>query len=111
MDADASGEVTEEEFTERIDDPRMLAFANSLEIDSMDLQQFFDIMSDRGARTVDLETFVEGCIKLRGSARSMDVMDVLIQQKSMKQDLADIRCFVQEIECLFGQFQKRISTT
>lgn len=95
MDEDSSGEVTAEEFREHLNDPRMIAFATSLEIDSMDLEQFFDIMSNRGDRTVDLETFVEGCIKLRGNARSMDVMDMLMSQKSLIQDVASIRSLLQ----------------
>merc|ERR1719265_1268164 len=55
----------------------MHAFAQSLEIDTSDTKQFFCILSDHGKRTVDIETFVVGCIKLKGQAKSMDLMDLV----------------------------------
>ena len=39
------------------------------------------VLSDRGKRTVDLETFVVGCIKLRGAAKSVDLMDLSFDSK------------------------------
>merc|ERR1712216_152850 len=67
--------------------PAMMTFAECLEIDIMDLETFFPILSARGSKAVDLETFVEGCIKLRGQARSMDVMDLLIKAKEIAADV------------------------
>jgi len=31
------------------------------------------VLSGRGKRLVDLDTFIVGCIKLRGAAKSMDI--------------------------------------
>merc|ERR1719329_671326 len=41
MDVDHDGEISEAEFHSHLDDPKMIAFASSLEIDTVDLQQFF----------------------------------------------------------------------
>merc|ERR1712151_1418373 len=45
IDDDASGEVTFEEFEKHVDDPNMVAFASSLEIEMDDAKQFFRILS------------------------------------------------------------------
>ena len=45
----------------------MLLFASSLGLDVMDLQSFFDVLSAGGQRAVDVETFVVGCIKMKGA--------------------------------------------
>merc|ERR1712167_419622 len=63
-----------------------MAFAESLEIEAGDLQQFFTILSANGSRRVDLETFVIGCIKLRGMAKSMDLMDLLLSHRQLSNE-------------------------
>jgi len=82
MAPDESGAVTYQEFHKCLADRRIQAFASNLGLDITDLKQFFSILSQEGTRAVDVETFVVGCIKLRGVARSMDVMDLLINQRS-----------------------------
>ena len=82
MDDDGSGDVSLEEFLKHLREPTMLAFAQSLDLDATDLEQFFSILSVNGKRPVDLETFVMGCIKLRGMARSVDLIDMLLSQKT-----------------------------
>ena len=64
----------------------MVAFASSLDIEASQLEQFFGILSGGGERVVDLETFVVGCIKLRGVAKSMDLMEVLITQQRVSEE-------------------------
>merc|ERR1719362_1246191 len=97
MDCDGNGEVTKAEFSKYINDPRMIAFASSLEIDTMDLDQFFDVLSSRGEMPVDLDTFVDGCIRLRGAARSMDVYDMLIQHRALSQEVGIIRSLLERL--------------
>merc|ERR1719181_519984 len=77
LDENRDGEVCYEEFCRHVETPQMQAFASSLEIDTSDAKQFFCILSDHGKRQVDIETFVVGCIKLKGQAKSMDLMDLV----------------------------------
>jgi len=53
MDVDNSGEVTRSEFLKYMSDPRMGAFASSLNIETVDLNQFFDVLSRRGKTFTD----------------------------------------------------------
>jgi len=86
MDKDADGAISMEEFTAHLMDDKMLAFAAKMEVEPVDLLQFFKALSNNGKRTFDLETFVLGCIKLRGSARSVDLMHALMAQKRIQED-------------------------
>eukprot|EP00927_Polykrikos_kofoidii_P085978 TRINITY_DN9495_c0_g1_i3.p1 TRINITY_DN9495_c0_g1~~TRINITY_DN9495_c0_g1_i3.p1 ORF type:complete len:670 (-),score=92.93 TRINITY_DN9495_c0_g1_i3:156-2096(-) len=81
LDVDGSGEVTYEQFEKHMSHPHMMAFAESLEIDASDVKQFFDVISQNGESAVNMHNFVEGCIKLRGSARSMDVIALTLMHK------------------------------
>mmetsp|Transcript_138944 Transcript_138944/g.245223 ORF Transcript_138944/g.245223 Transcript_138944/m.245223 type:complete len:753 (-) Transcript_138944:36-2294(-) len=81
-------ELTQADFEKVLQDSEMLAFMQSVEIDTMDCEQFFNILSCGGTQGVDIETFVVGCMKLRGMARSMDLMAVAYTQR---QDSAKIR--------------------
>jgi hypothetical protein len=87
MDQDASGEVTLDEFRQHLCDPRLLMFAESIDIEADDLEQFFSVLSCNGTKSVDLEAFVVGCIRLSGRATAMDMMDTLIRTRKLCDDL------------------------
>lgn len=73
---DASGILSWEEFRNFFNSAEMVAFTSSLDIDLVDARDFFSILSNNGTLDVDAETFVVGCMKLRGSARSVDLYNV-----------------------------------
>merc|ERR550525_272123 len=75
MDENGDGEISLDEFVQHVDHPEVIAFANALEIDALDAKLFFQVLSDNGKRSIDLETFVVGCIKLKGAAKSMDLLN------------------------------------
>jgi len=76
LDDGAIGEISYEKFTSELHSPRMQAFAESLEIDISDAKNFFKDISDGGKQPVDMDTFVVGCIKLKGSAKSVDLIEL-----------------------------------
>eukprot|EP00930_Biecheleria_cincta_P001654 TRINITY_DN10278_c0_g1_i2.p1 TRINITY_DN10278_c0_g1~~TRINITY_DN10278_c0_g1_i2.p1 ORF type:complete len:610 (+),score=83.19 TRINITY_DN10278_c0_g1_i2:31-1860(+) len=78
LDTDGDGKVSLAEFDARMDAPIVAAFASMLDIDLYDVRQFFRILSQEGRINVDLETFVVGCIRLRGKARSIDLVDLML---------------------------------
>lgn len=87
VDTDGLLELSLEQLSGHLTDKRMMAFATSLEIDEADLLVAFDIVTQNGTQNVDLDTFVTGCIKLRGSARSVDLVDVHLMQTRMSKSL------------------------
>eukprot|EP00419_Tripos_fusus_P044429 CAMPEP_0172823288 /NCGR_PEP_ID=MMETSP1075-20121228/17224_1 /TAXON_ID=2916 /ORGANISM="Ceratium fusus, Strain PA161109" /LENGTH=596 /DNA_ID=CAMNT_0013664399 /DNA_START=77 /DNA_END=1864 /DNA_ORIENTATION=- len=90
-DKTGRGEVPKSVLLDYIDDPRMISFSSSLEIERTDLMQFIEVLSSKGEHGVDLDTFVDGCIRLRGAAKSLDVYDLLIHQHSLAKEVECIR--------------------
>merc|ERR1712048_1041695 len=80
------GSITYDQFAKHANDPSVHAFAEALDIELLDLEQFFSVLSDKGRRPVNLENFVIGCIKMKGSAKSMDLMDLIHFQKAFAED-------------------------
>jgi len=76
LDDDGSGDVSMGELSKHLHDAEMLAFMQSLDLDASDIEQFFSALSINGELSVDVETFVVGCMKLKGSARSMDLLSL-----------------------------------
>lgn len=91
MDKDGGGDVSYDEFSEHRNDPVMSVFAEKLQIEPTDLEDFFALISAGGRRRVDLETFVVGAIKLRGLAKSMDIMEVQSAQHDFSSDFKKFR--------------------
>ena len=81
IDSDCSGSITYDEFVVALEDPSMVSFALEMGIDLPDIKQFFSVLSSNGQRGVDLDTFVVGCIKLKGAAKSMDLMDLVFAHR------------------------------
>merc|ERR1719350_963150 len=70
LDSDGDGMICYNEFATGVFHPRLQAFAASLGMDVYDTLVFFKTLSGNLNRSVDLETFVMGCIKLRGEAKA-----------------------------------------
>merc|ERR1719469_1414146 len=75
---------------------------SSIDIESQDLDQFFCILSSNGERPVDVETFVVGCIKLKGVARAMDMVDCLINIRAVYDVQRELQARFQELQVLLG---------
>eukprot|EP00929_Paragymnodinium_shiwhaense_P096628 TRINITY_DN58275_c0_g1_i1.p1 TRINITY_DN58275_c0_g1~~TRINITY_DN58275_c0_g1_i1.p1 ORF type:complete len:686 (-),score=165.63 TRINITY_DN58275_c0_g1_i1:286-2343(-) len=89
LDDDGSGLVSYEEFVAALEDQEAVAFASTLEIEITDLKQFFSILSKGGTKDVDVETFVVGCIKMRGNARSMDLVSLITMEKEFVREVRE----------------------
>lgn len=94
VDNDVSGDVSFREFETAMGDKRMTAFAAGLGLDITDLRQFFAVLSGQGQHRVDVESFVTGCIKLQGTARSSDLVELAMNQRlsDTKRSAFEKRC-------------------
>jgi len=86
MDDDGDGIISFKEFCKHLENPVMRAFVSSLDIDIGDAKNFFQVLSSHGSRPVDLQAFVAGCIRLKGAARSLDLMDLMYQHAQSSRD-------------------------
>eukprot|EP00747_Dinoflagellata_sp_TGD_P146332 gnl/TRDRNA2_/TRDRNA2_176687_c12_seq3.p1 gnl/TRDRNA2_/TRDRNA2_176687_c12~~gnl/TRDRNA2_/TRDRNA2_176687_c12_seq3.p1 ORF type:complete len:204 (-),score=35.07 gnl/TRDRNA2_/TRDRNA2_176687_c12_seq3:392-1003(-) len=89
VDEDHNGELSWGEFQRVLlhNDDEVMSFAKSLRFDIDDLKTVFTLLSQHGERTVKVEAFVDGCIKLRGVAKSTDLQCVLHCNERMEEQL------------------------
>ena len=71
----ADGGVTLEQLLSHIKDTDMIIFAHVMDAEELDLECLFELLTSHGKHPIDRDSFAIGCIKLRGSAKSVDVID------------------------------------
>jgi len=82
MDVDDSGTVTLEEIEQYFqEDPRVYSYMCALGLDSDDLGRLFSLLDDRDCGELSVDAFLNGCLRLKGQARSIDVHYLIMQVK------------------------------
>mmetsp|Transcript_14437 Transcript_14437/g.32853 ORF Transcript_14437/g.32853 Transcript_14437/m.32853 type:complete len:268 (+) Transcript_14437:1-804(+) len=73
IDADGSGYINIEEMDRVLADPNLNIYMESMEIFSNDALALFRLLDTDNIGSVNIEEFCEGCMKLKGEARSFDI--------------------------------------
>jgi len=92
FDDNNSGTINMEEFEKHQSRPEVRAYFAHLDLDVSDLWQFFKTLTDMSPKgTVEIETFVEGCTRMRGSARRSDFVTLNLETSRMFKSLEEFR--------------------
>lgn len=83
LDTDRSGTVSLKEFQDHLADPQVQAYFESLELDTSDVWTLFKLLDVDEGNRIDLEEFVSGAMRLRGTAKCMDLMKLTYEHKWM----------------------------
>mmetsp|Transcript_81182 Transcript_81182/g.250550 ORF Transcript_81182/g.250550 Transcript_81182/m.250550 type:complete len:695 (+) Transcript_81182:236-2320(+) len=86
-DADESGTISWEEFKGYLENDRVQAYLSTQQLDAFDARQLFDILNGETDNEMSIESFIVGCQRLRGMARSVDVVSVLQETRAMHRKL------------------------
>jgi len=86
-DTSADGLVSIEEFDVLLVDPQVKAYISFLELDASDSRRLF-AMIDEGNGTISPEEFVKGALRLKGQARTQDVVQVMVDCEKIKKAIA-----------------------
>lgn len=81
IDTDGSGTVTIVELEQHLQDERVKAYFESMELEASDAWAFFKLVDEDMGNTVDVDEFVEGCMRLRGAAKQIDVHLLSTEQR------------------------------
>eukprot|EP00747_Dinoflagellata_sp_TGD_P113869 gnl/TRDRNA2_/TRDRNA2_171808_c8_seq3.p1 gnl/TRDRNA2_/TRDRNA2_171808_c8~~gnl/TRDRNA2_/TRDRNA2_171808_c8_seq3.p1 ORF type:complete len:590 (-),score=85.04 gnl/TRDRNA2_/TRDRNA2_171808_c8_seq3:98-1867(-) len=76
LDTSGDGSLTRKEFEPLLNDERIQLVLHTLEIDTHDLDPLFEIL-DNGDGEIDIDEFLGGMSRMRGPAKSMDLLRVL----------------------------------
>mmetsp|Transcript_49605 Transcript_49605/g.106204 ORF Transcript_49605/g.106204 Transcript_49605/m.106204 type:complete len:711 (+) Transcript_49605:57-2189(+) len=78
-DSDKSGMLSWDEFKTHLQDHQVKAYFQALELDVTQARVLFKLLDTDDSNQVGLDEFLEGCLRLKGQARSMDVNMLLYQ--------------------------------
>merc|ERR1712228_910827 len=67
------GEISFDEFVARLQTPMMDVYFKNLDIDKSDAQDLFHLIDINNSGAVDWEEFINGCLRLRGPAKAIDL--------------------------------------
>ncbi|CAE7192490.1 CATSPER1 [Symbiodinium natans] len=84
LDQNSDGGITKQEFEQAWDNPVLQTVFDALEISASDAWQLFTELDSDGSGEVDVDEFLEGCMSIKGPARSIDVVRI-------KKDLLRLR--------------------
>merc|ERR1712007_14629 len=84
-DSDQSGSITFDEFESLFDNPRMNALLDALEINAVDAQGFFSLLDTDDSGAIDIEEFCDGCLRLKGDAKSFDINCLMHENRKLTQ--------------------------
>jgi voltage-gated sodium channel len=82
-DSNKSGTLSWEEFCEYLEDDKTKAHFQSLDLDISQAHVLFDLLDDNGDGVVGIREFLDGCIRLRGQARSIDLHLAIFQLQQL----------------------------
>jgi hypothetical protein len=105
VDEDKSGTISWSEFKEYLGNEEVRAYLAAQQLDPFDARQLFDIVNEQNEEEIGLEQFIASCMRLRGQAKSVDVVTILREQKlltvkmkkwstQMLEEVADVKEFV-----------------
>jgi len=81
-DNDDDRELSWEEFEGHINDKRMNEYFKAVDLSRQDARDLFRLLDNDSSGSLSAEEFVQGCIRLRGPARSVDLMTMIYNYKN-----------------------------
>lgn len=72
------------DFENRFQEPEVLSFFQYLDINTTDAWTLFKLLSPDGKGTLNVDEFVEGCLRLKGAAKKVDVAVMMREQRRLR---------------------------
>mmetsp|Transcript_75460 Transcript_75460/g.209622 ORF Transcript_75460/g.209622 Transcript_75460/m.209622 type:complete len:237 (-) Transcript_75460:97-807(-) len=100
-DTDGSGTINYQEFVDYLKNKDVRAYLASQQLDSFDARQLFNILDVKEDQEIGVEEFILGCTRLKGLAKSVDVVALLQETRNLSQKLKKYMAEVQEqLDCI-----------
>merc|ERR1719482_1268452 len=97
MDEDGKGTITLGEFEDKLKDERVIAYFNVLKLDVSDARILFALLDYDNSKEIGIDEFLEGCYKLQGESRSLDMKIMQFEVKHLREDSKVIKADLEEI--------------
>jgi len=80
-DEDHSGEISWSEFQAKLDHPAMHLYFKTIDLDIEEAEDLFRLIDIDDSGSIDPEEFVNGCIRLQGPAKAIDLATLMHEFK------------------------------
>merc|ERR1712176_1433885 len=81
IDSDRSGEISADEMKFFLTQPDLKIYVDALGINAENTRMLFRLLDVDNSGKIDLEEFCDGCLRLQGEAKSMDVHTMIFKVK------------------------------
>lgn len=105
FDENQTGKITLAEFEEHLADEDMIHYFEILELTIDEAWSLFKLLDTSNTGVIDVEDFVSGCLKLRGTAKSIDMHMLMYQSKWAMDRLASLVASMNLVEKQMEGFQ------
>jgi len=95
-DADGSGQMTESELAKLMEQDDFKEQMECLGIHPTEAHGLFRLLDDDCSGSVSIEEFLSGCVRLKGSAKAVDMITLLFETNKMSRKIEKIRRMVAE---------------
>merc|ERR1712032_1781779 len=92
----ANDTLSAAEFKYHLERPKVQSWFRSLEVDVSHAWKLYALLDTDGSGLIHVDEFVEGCLKLRGSATRIDVESLKLEVKLMRQSSQQTADFLEE---------------
>merc|ERR1719222_707680 len=75
--------ISREEFMSQLEDPDMCQWFTSLDIDPSEARALFLLLDTDESGAIDSEEFMQGCLRLRGPAKAIDLATLMYFNKRL----------------------------
>jgi len=104
-DQSGDGLITQHELDAALADPKVLAWLSVLDIQVQDMQTLFTLLDD-GDGCITNEEFVQGVLRIKGTARSQDTMIILHDCKRILKEHEALRLTFERLKSELVQLQQ-----
>jgi Ca2+-binding EF-hand superfamily protein len=98
MDYDDQGTITIDEFEDKLQDERVIAYFNALKLDVSDARVLFKLLDIDESGEIDIDEFIVGCYKLQGESRSLDLKIMQYEVSALSDTTHEMHEMLREIE-------------
>merc|ERR550532_573823 len=97
MDADNSNTLNKHEVQKYFEDKSVQSYFQALGLDPHDSERLFNLLDGDESGDVCIDEFVDGCLRLKGQARSIDLYALLVQSGRVEKKLAELTDAVDQV--------------
>lgn len=86
-DTEKSGKLTMEKFESMRHDPKLQMFLREVDLDGEEAEDLFKLLDLDGSNEIDADEFVQGCLRLHGPAKAIDLATLMYEWKQWTQEV------------------------